>query len=251
MTRIAIFLITLVLTAPVTNAQKKTQSFWDRVWKVLGVTATSGNQKGPIEDLIPARPGADTFAIFDGDLWIYTVQAKSNVELRPGNFRSPVFLPNERAVLALSGDRVVKVPLDDGPITDVATVTGIQKLIEVPTDEPGTALILMDADRDNCPSVAILSLTDGSVTLVPHEGREEDLKLLQYLRSWERTYADKAKLKIETKTKDGRDYTDVILKLKDKDDRNVSRCEGVNCSQPALSSDRAAVVYVKAKQASS
>lgn len=247
MTRIAILLITLVLTAPVAIAQKKTAGFWDKVWKILGVTATSGSQKGPIEDLIPTRFGADTFAIFDGDLWIYRVPTKGNVELRVGNFRSPVFLPNEqKALLALSGERVVKIPLDDGPVTEIATVEGIQKLIEVPTDAPGQVLILMDADRDNCPSVAILSLTDGAVTFVPHEGREDDLKLLQYLRGWERTYADKARLEIKTKTKNGREYTDVILRVNDKE-TNVSKCEGVNCSQPALSSDRTAVVYVKAK----
>ena len=248
MTRTIITLIlSILLVVPVALPQKRTQSFWDRVWKFFGVSATSGDQKGG-EDLIRTR--VDDFGIYEGNLWIYTVSTKVGVELTQASFRSPVFLPNEPAILALTGERVVKIPLNNGPLTDVASVPGIQKLVKIQDDAPDQALILTDLDRDNCPAVGVLSLSDGTVTSLVHEGREEDIALISYLRGWQREYVDETRLEIKTKTKDNgarKEWTDVWLKLKNKDSVNVSRCDGVNCGQPAVSNDRGLVVFVRAK----
>ena len=43
------------------------------------------------------------------------------------------------------------------------------------------------------------------------------------------------------------EWTDVFIKEADKRPRNLSQCDGVNCSQPSLSADRRRVVFVRAR----
>jgi hypothetical protein len=303
MIRVLTLLLIIALTAPAALPQKKTPSFWDRVVKFLGVSSTPGSMKGE-----PDRIG-------EGDLWIYNVQTKVGAQLRAGNFRSPIFISGT-VILAISGDRVVRIPVAGGPVTEVASVPGIQKLIGVesmtpspatptasatatptpavetptpavaaptpavatptppvetptpavaaptpavatPTPSPESAppdevLILSDLDRDNCPSVGVLNLSTGSVTPVPNGGLEDDLKMISHLRSWDREY-DNGDTSFEIKLKSRqngtrREWTDVVLKQKNKEDVSVSRCPvGINCGQPAISPSRGSVVFVRAR----
>lgn len=245
MIRPILILACLLILAPAAVAQKKTQNFWDRVWKFLGLSATSSNQKG-VED---KGKNFDYVGIFDGNIWIYNVQTRGSEQLKEGDFRSPVFLTNEQAILAITGERVVKISLADRSMTDVATVPGIKKLVGVENDTPDNILVLTDLDHDNCPGVGILSLTKHEVTALPNEGREEDLALVNYLSSWKREFSDKTVLELRTKKEENgnREFTDVWLKLKDKNAVNVSRCERVNCGQPSISNDRSSVVFVQGK----
>jgi hypothetical protein len=239
MIRTITLLLAIAVIGPVYVPQKKTDSLWSKVLKFFGVSATPGSQKG----------GDDRLS--EGDLWLYTVQTRTGAEFKQGNFRSPIFLPNEQAILALTDDRVVKIPLTEGAMTDVASIPGILKLVGAEKETPNEVLVLMDLDRDNCPSVGVLTLVDGKVTVLPHAGTDDDLTLISHLRGWDREYDDQTKLEVRLKstTTNGarKEWTDVWLKLKNKDAVNVSRCDGVNCGQPSISADRATVVFVRAK----
>jgi hypothetical protein len=223
---------------------QKTQSFWSRVLKLLGVTATPANQKG------------DEDPTTEGDIWLYKVDLRVASPLKQGSFRSPVFLPSGKTVLALSGDKVIKIDivLDGtqvvaGPSTELFTKPGILKLVAVESDAPDQVLVLTDLDHDNCPGVGVLNLTDGNIAALPHNDSKDDRDLVAYLRRSERAYDDGTKLEVRlgTKTRNGTNLeaTEVFFKPKDKDWVNVSRCPaGVNCGQPALSSDRKFVLFI-------
>lgn len=241
MIRVFTLLLSIALVVPIAVSQKKTQSFWDRVVKFLGVSSTPGGMK----DGLPDRIG-------NGDIWIYNVETRVGVELKSGNFRSPIFLSDNQTVLALMEERVVSFPVSGGPITDVATVPGIQKLVGVEDDTPGQVLILSDLDRDNCPVVGVLTLSSATVTNLPNGGLEDDLKLVSHLRSWDREYdGGDTRFEVKIKTKQNgtvKEWTDVMLRQKNKGEVNVSRCPaGVNCGQPAISPDRGSVVFVRAR----
>src|SRR6476660_449282 len=87
---------------------QKTQSFWTKVLKFLGVSSTPGNQKG------------DDEVISDGDINIYKVDTRLVLSLKQGAFRSPIFLPSDRAILALSGDKVVRIELITESPTEIS-----------------------------------------------------------------------------------------------------------------------------------
>lgn len=240
-------LLLLVLCASfviATPLPQKTQSFWTRVLKLLGVTATPANQKG------------DPDPTSDGDIWLYRLEAKVGSPLKQGNFRSPIFLPSRQTVLALSGDKVVKfdftingADLTTTDTTDVLTKPGLLKLISVQSDAPDQVLVVIDLDNDNCPGVGVLNLTDGTISVLPHNNSGEDADLIAYLRRSEREYDDGTKLEIRrsSKTRNGVtvESTDVFLQLPTKSFVNLSQCRpGMLCGQPAISIDRKFVLFV-------
>lgn len=241
-------LLPLVLCASFVIASplpQKTQNFWTRVLKLLGVTATPANQKG------------DEDPTSDGDIWLSRVAPKREWALKQGNFRSPIFLPSSQTILALSGDKVVKFDfaINDTEVTatepaTVWTKPGLLKLISVQSDALDQVLVLTDLDNDNCPGVGVLNLTDGNISPLPHNNNSnEDRDLISYLSRSEREYDDGTKLEIRKskKTRNGAqvDSADVFLQLPTKNFVNVSQCRpGMLCGQPAISIDRKFVVFV-------
>ena len=218
---------------------KKTESFWNRVLKFLGVSATPSNQKGRDESV----------EVIEGDIYIYDVATKSGSALKIGSFRSPIFLASDRQVLALSGDRVVRIDVANGAVTDLFPSRGIKKLIGIEQGAPDQVLVISDLDNDNCPSVGVLKLADGFIDNIPYGNEEEDKTLVSHLRDWTREYdGGKTLLEVKTITKkrNGADVkaTDAFLKLPDKDPINVSRCPTESCGQPSISNDRKSVLFV-------
>ncbi len=231
-----LLLVSVSLTVP--PPPQKTQSFWSRVVKFFGVSASPGNQRG------------DDSEVKDGDIYIYNVTSRIGSAVKQGTFRSPIFLPGDKAILALSGDKVVKIDVENGTSEELFTIPGIKKLVGVDQEAPDQVLILSDVDNDSCPSVGILALTDGKVTSLTHGGGSEDRDLVSHLRNWDREYdGGNTKLEIRLVTKKRNNVelkaTDAFLKRKEKDWVNVSRCEaGVNCGQPSISNDRKFVLFI-------
>jgi len=246
MRRTSYLLPLIVLSASFATAAlpQKTEGFWAKVLKVLGITATPANQKGDEDPTV------------QGDIWVYKVDSKLASPVKQGNFSSPIFLPSGNVVLALSGEKVVKIDvvlegtqISAGTAAELATIPGIIRLIAVQSDAADQVLILTDMDHDNCPGVAVLNLNDRSVVPLTHTNSKEDGNLIDYLRRSEREYDDGTKLEVrmEIKKKDGKDLQAVnaYLKLPGKDYANISRCPaGVNCGQPSVSNDRKYVLFV-------
>lgn len=236
--RLVVPLLIVFASSAMALPPQKTQSFWTRVVRFFGVSASPSNQKG------------EEGAALEGDIHIYDVTTRFGSKLKSGTFRSPIFLPTDKAILALSGDKVVKIDLETGTATELVTVPGIKKLVGVDKEAPEEVLILSDLDNDNCPNVGVLALADGVVTNVPYGRGNEDQDLVTHLRNWDREYDGgdtKLEVKSSTKKVNGINVTttDAFLKRKDMPLVNLSRCpSGVACGQPSISNDRKFVVFV-------
>src|SRR5258707_6535096 len=81
----------------------KKPSFWQRVLRFVGISATPSAQKGPGDE------------ISGGDIWVADLER--NILLRltsDGGYRSPILLRDDRIVLALKGDDLVQIPISGG-----------------------------------------------------------------------------------------------------------------------------------------
>ena len=127
------------------------------------------------------------------------------------------------------------------------TAAGVIKLVGVDGSNANALIVL--TDRGSAP-LSELSLSDGKiVALAPDANTGAEQMLLTQIRGEDRTYGN-AKLYLHTETKRGIsreiEWTDVYLRRGSQPSTNVSACDGVNCMQPALSSDGRRVAFVKA-----
>jgi hypothetical protein len=236
MIRLRLTAITLLALMSIAIAAPADEPLWKRALRFLGVSATPGNQRGE-ED----RVGA-------GNIHLYNVETKGGGQVKAGSFRSPIFFGDDDNLLALTGEQLVKITLSTGTVAPLCSIPGVKKLVGISSDAADQVLLLRDLDQDNCPSVGILSLANCQVESVPIAGRDDEASV-SYMRGWDREY-EGMKLETRKKTKqvNGREveWTDVWLMPKNKDSINISRCDGTNCGQPAISKDGKFVVFVRA-----
>lgn len=213
-------------------------TWWDKLLLVSGVSATPRNQRGEES----ARTGD-----FLGD--IYVVALNSNFEptgagskiTTGGGFRSPVFLPGGDDLLAIKGEKIVRLSVSRRTEKELQTVKGIVKLVGVNAGNPDEVLILTDLDRDNCPGVGMFSLSTGKVTPIPYGLTGLDETRVRHLMGGDREYDD-VRLQ-EVPEADAR--LNVYVKPSNRDRVNVSGCAGVNCFHPTYINNPRRVAYVK------
>jgi hypothetical protein len=128
-------------------------------------------------------------------------------------------------------------------------VAGIMKLIGFDREHPGQLLALR---ADPNAEIAVLSPASGEVTAIAYDPESsEDRLLLTHLRGEERAYGDiLLYLRKESRsdvTGAVLEWTDVFLKEGVKQPRNISLCDGINCSQPSLSADHQRITFVRAR----
>jgi hypothetical protein len=222
--------------SPTPQKQPPTPSLWQRLSRILGLTATPSTQKGP---------GDDEAA---GEVWVVDLSLNSRLKLtQTDSYHSPIFAEGDKSILAFKGDEIVKIPVSGGKTRKLATVKGASKLIGVDRDNQRQVLVLSE-EQDRI-SLRLLSLTTGKMTVVPFdEQSRDDRRTIAHLRGWERVYDDsKVYARKETKnTSIGlTEWTDVYFKRGDSKPVNVSSCDGINCGQPSLSQNKKFLVYIK------
>jgi len=220
------------------NAEK-TETWWEAILRVAGISATPSSLKGPRDSMT------------DGELWVVNAEGGGRFQIVAGReFRSPIFRQDQQSVLALRGEEIVEVKVSgliETPIP-LFSVSGIGKLVGGIKDDSDTILILQKGD-----TVGLLSLETGQVTPLPYDTKSsEDRQMVNHLRDWSREYGD-SRLYVERQTDVGLggitiEWTDVYVKEGQKSPENLSHCQGTNCSQPSLSPDETLVVYVKESQ---
>lgn len=239
-----LMLITLFLAGSLCVAIEPPQasSFWKRVLNFFGVSSSPGRQRGPGDELK------------DGKIMIYDVQtAATRSRTSEGGYRSPIFATDDANIFAIKGERIVRIALTGGtPPEELFEVKGILKLVDVNINNPTEVLILTDAEHDNCPSVGVLSLTNGAVSYEMYT-TDDDKKMVNHLQSWKREYDDgntKFDIKLESKHVDSRDveWTNVLFKQKDHEWINITRCDvpGISCGHPSISKNRKLIVFIQA-----
>jgi hypothetical protein len=221
------------------QAQKKKPTFWQRLLRFAGISATPSAQKAP---------GDEAAA---GDIWLVEMGSMQASRLtRDGGYRSPIFLAGDKKIIALKAPYVMEISIAGGEPKKLLCVKQVVKLVGANMDDPNSILVLME-DQSRSPGLGLLTLTDGSVTKIPPEENEEYRKALTHAEGWERVYGA-TKVFVKTEVKNDLvgtvEWSDVYLKQRDSPPKNLSRCDGINCSQPSLSQDGRSVVYVKPQE---
>ena len=224
------------------GAQAKAESFWEKVLRYAGISHDASNLKAPGDEVV------------SGQIWLAdlgsgaAMKSTARQVTASGGYRSPLFVPGGKDILALKGTDVVRVGLSGGNAVKRYTITDITKLVGFGMDDPDTVLVLTGRSGEP-PAVGLLSLGSGRITSMPYNpASSRDLEMIEQMQSWERVYGGK-RLYTKRQSKETlygpAEWTDVYLKSGSDEVLDVSQCDGVNCGQPSLSSDGRYVVFIK------
>lgn len=221
---------------PPASPAEAEETLWQKLLRVSGISANPSTLKGPGDDLA------------GGELWSVELEAGTPRQVIAGaGYRSPIFEPGGDSLLALAGDRLVRISLAEGEPRALRQTSAI-KLVGFVAGEPDRVL-LVTRDEAGRPVAAFLSLGSGETEVLTLDRDSEDgRRMLHHLQGWQRSYST---AKLYTRRETRRDligtveWTDVVVKRGAGDPVNVSRCGGTNCGQPSLSPDGRRVVFVK------
>jgi hypothetical protein len=233
-------------TPPAAKQQKgpkrQTETFWHKVLRVSGIAESPSTLKGPGDE------------VEHGQIWVAEIATGETRKLTDsGGFRSPVFMPGVKDILALKGTYVVRVSFPSGKVTNLYAVTGIRKLVGFSRDDPDQVLaLIMPYDSSGHLGVAFLSVSSRKLDPLSYDPlSREDQHMLEHLSAWDRDYGETSVF-INQQTKSGMagtlSWTDVFLKKGSNAPIDVSNCDGINCGQPSLSPDGKLLAFVRADE---
>ena len=214
------------------------ESLLAKLLRIAGLTAAPSQLRGPGDELAP------------GDIWIANLdQQAARALTTDGGYRSPVFSPADRSIYALRGDAIVRISVD-GASAVAVKAPGAIKLVGFDAQNPDDLVVLVDAPAGQSP-MAVASLKSKTMSPLPYDPKSADERaVLAQVRAQDRVYGN-ATVYTKTESKQGMsrklEWTDVYLQRGSTPPQNVSKCDGVNCGQPALSPDGQSIAFVKSK----
>lgn len=216
--------------------QAGAESAVEKWLRVLGISVTP-QTKGPGDEMAT------------GDIWVAELSggmARQRLTF-DGGYRSPVFLFDDRALVALKGGSVVRLSVFGGETEKVVAAPSVMRLIGVSPEKPNEVLVLTEA-ADGRAAIGVLSLTDGRLTMLASGTTPEERVIINRLKNWDRAYGD-VKLTVEATTEQGlsgpRTWSDVYVTRAGQAKQNLSWCDDIDCGQPSLSHDKTRVLFVK------
>jgi hypothetical protein len=221
--------------------EKKQDSFWTRILRIAGVSATPASLRG--EDRVAC-----------GDVW-WTTAGQDPVAHRltnGGGYCSPVFDSSGQNILALKSGKLYRIPLDGKPSIELQSLGGVTKLVGINRDDPDE-LLVVGRDAEHLPFAAIVSVKTGSINRVPYDpNSSEDKVMLAHLSGWERVYGNTRVYTEATETEGPggitTKFTDVYLKHGSDEPINLTSGNNVSSSQPSLSPDGQRVVFIRSQR---
>jgi hypothetical protein len=228
--------ISMLLIACALAVAGNARADWiDTVARALGISKTPSAMRGAGDD---SRPG---------DLAVVRIEGDGRVTLTTGGlYRSPIFADGDKALLALEGEQLVRIPLQGGEPQRLQAVPEVVKLLGVDRGDPQRVLVLVAGKQGS--ELAVLSLKTGKLELLPHQGKDPaERRLLSHLRGEDRIY-EGVSLEVRTQSKPGLqgriEWEDVFVQRGGEPRMNLSRCDGASCGQPALSQDGQRIAFV-------
>lgn len=212
-------------------------SFWERLKKIAGVSATPSQMKGAEDDMPDG-----------GQIWVATLDTGHSRSLgRDSGFRSPVFTPDGSAVLAIRSNAIWRIPTTGSAPVKLHEMAGLSKLVGFDREDTNQLCVLLQQER--AVSVQLLSIvTLQTVPLEYDASSREDRRWVTHLKRWDRSYGDTS-VYPEKQRKAGLgseiEWNDIFIKRGSEVPGNVSRADGRNCGHPSLAPDRMQVVFIK------
>ena len=232
----------LIAQVPATKAvprQPPKEPLWKKVLRASGIAANPSTLKG-----------SEEFA--SGQIWLADLAGQRTRELTAdARYRSPVFTPGGNDILAIEGqNRIVRLPVAGGRPTRLYTIDGIIKLVGFSQDDSDRVLVLSDGASVDGPRVGWLSVKTGRIVPLSYAlTSNEDRRMVEHLRGWDRMYGGTRVYvdNVTTHALSGEaQSTDAFVKVSGGKPINASQCDGVRCGQPSLSADGRRLVFIKA-----
>lgn len=214
------------------------ETLLERLLRISGLSAAPGQLRGPDPE--------------PGSLWVVTpgTGPAETAErwTSASRYAWPVFAA-DGSLYALDGDSLVRITAPGLDPVRVQALPGVVKLVGF---EPGAPDELIVLRHDAAAPLAALALRSGALrTLALDLSNPKAQHLLGRMRGQDRGNAEWLLL-VQTQSRRGLartlEWTDIVALSRRGDANNLSRCDGVNCSQPALSVDGRRVVFVKAAE---
>lgn len=197
---------------------------------------------------ISAAPSPRSAGLVEtGNVWVAKVDGSTTTRWTvAGGFGSPVFDVGGVALYAMQHDDLVRIAAPNAKPEVVRKVVGVDKLIGFDPRVPTNLIVLM---RDELAPLAVLSIS--GVSLVPQPvdlSALEQQRVLANLRGQSRS-SGSLRIIVDKMDKESLagviEWTDVFAADGSGARRNLSRCDGVRCFQPALSPDLTRVAYIR------
>jgi hypothetical protein len=155
---------------------------------------------------------------------------------------SPVFEPGDDALLALRGDRLMRIDLAGGAPREIGSLPGAAKLIAFDPEAPDKLLFLADVKtRPRIGWFDLAAKTSGTVAEIPPD--KQGQWGLKYLRDDDRQ-APGARLLV--KVKDAQAFwTDVFIQREGQAELNLTRGGDMDSRQPTLSHNGRHVAFIR------
>ena len=178
-----------------------------------------------------------------GEIWLVPAAGGAKTRLtREGSYRSPVFLPDDKALLALRDDALVQIDIHSGSVTELARVPGVTRLVGIARERPDDLAVLTLSDGR--PRIEIFERSSGRRRVVPHDPQSSgDRLMLAYAEGDEREYGSVRVYTDEQRTA-FLQWTDVFIQFAGQPPADLTNGKGINSRQPTLSHDGALVAYV-------
>jgi dipeptidyl aminopeptidase/acylaminoacyl peptidase len=216
---------------------KKTESFWNKLLRITGISATPGALRGEEETA-------------SGDVWLAQLDRQPALRrlTQEGGYTSPVF-DKDANVLALKANDLYRLSTSGAPPVKLRAIPKAVKLVGISRDEPDRLLVVVK-DAQALPQAAMFSLRDGALAVLHHDARStDDRTLLAHLLGWERVYGDTRVYVVSNEKAGAGDTTikfrDVWLQRGSSTAINLTNGNGVSSGQPSLSADGRQVVFIR------
>ena len=211
-------------------AELPAESFWQKASRIAGLTANPSTLKG----------GADR--VGEGDLVLWSQSRGRSVRRRltaAGGLRTPIFERDGKHVLALRGERLVRVPAAGGEVKEGIALPGVVKLVGSSRDDPGVVLAVVDekVGKGTRRTAALVCLENGRRLLL--DAPDVSVPKFRQLVGWSRA---EGALRVEVR--EVGKWSNVVL-WREGRKVAVSRCTKAHCGQPSISLDGTRVVYVR------
>lgn len=218
-------------TPPRSDRPPPREPFWKVLAAVFGLMASPRQQR-------PVLPGE-----VRGDIVLTDVDGRERRQLtRDGDYHSPVFLSGDEALLALRGDRLVRIGVIDGKSEEIGALPGAIKLIGI---DPADAKRVFVLTKDEREPVKRFDLGSNHLEAIPHDLKSrDDEAMLAFIRGEDRVYGD-VKLRVDEKSDSLEDWTEIAVIRPQVEVQTLTEGVGVSSRQPALGHKKKLVAYVK------